>query len=45
MKRRRRFKMLSISKRRRKLDFKNNLRNKMSKRNYRITIESSKKIK
>jgi len=45
MKKRKRFKMLSISKRRRKQDFKNNLRNKMSKRNYRITIELSKKIK
>jgi len=45
MKKRKRSKMLSISKRRRRQDFKNNLRNKMSKRNYRITIELSKKIK
>jgi len=37
--------MLSIYKRRRRQDFKNNLRNKMNKRNYRITIELNKKIK
>jgi hypothetical protein len=45
MKKRRRFKMLSISKRRKRPDFKNNLRNKMSKRNYRIIIGLNKKIK
>ena len=45
MKKRKKFKMLFIFKKRKRQDSKNNLRNKMSKRNYKIIIVLSKKIK
>jgi|TARA_B110000914_G_C15430826_1_gene431247 hypothetical protein len=45
MKKRKRFRMLFISRRKRRRDFRNNSRNKMSRRNCRIIIEWNKKIK